>query len=239
MNRIKNLLGRKIPLWTYPLALLALGAISYLPLASNLGFYWDDWAQLLVARVYDLRYYWQYFTYDRPLSAWTTMLYMPLLGGSPLIWHIFTLLLRCAAGLAMGWTFTSLWPATSRQIMEATLLFMDYPAFTQQSIVVAYSQHWTQYALFFVSLGAMIQAVRSPRRFWLFTALALLTQLLQFSITEFFFGVELVRPIILWFLISAASDLKKSRKLLATLKTWLPYLVVDGLFVVWRFFIYP
>ena len=239
MERMKNLLGRKIPLWTYPVVLLGLGVISYLPLAQNLGFYWDDWAQLLVARLYNLSYYWQYFTFDRPLSAWTTMLYMPLLGGSPLIWHIFTLLLRCAAGLAMGWTFTALWPAARRPIMVATLLFMVYPAFTEQSIVVAYSQHWTQYALFFVSLGAMVQAVRSPRRFWLFTGLALLTQLLQFSITEFFFGAELVRPIMLWFLISAIPSPKKIRSLLATLKAWLPYLAVDGLFLVWRFIIYP
>jgi hypothetical protein len=239
MERMKNLLGRKIPLWTYPVVLLALGAVSYLPLAPNLGFYWDDWAQLLVARLYDLRYYWSYFTYDRPLSAWTTILYMPLLGGSPLIWHIFTLLLRCATGLAMGWTFSNLWPAARRQMMVATLLFMVYPAFTEQSIVVAYSQHWTQYALFFVSLGAMIQAVRNPRRFRLFTALALLAQLLQFSITEFFFGAELVRPIMLWFLISGAGEPQKSRKLLATLKAWLPYLFVDGAFLVWRFFVYP
>jgi len=239
MERMKKLLGRRIPLWSYPLVLLGLGAISYLPLAPYLGFYWDDWAQLLVARLYNLTYYWQYFTYDRPLSAWTTMLYMPLLGGSPLAWHIFTLLLRCAAGLAMGWTFTSLWPAARRPIMVATLLFIVYPAFTEQSIVVAYSQHWTQYLLFFLSLGAMVQAVRSPRRFWLFTALALLAQLLQFSITEFFAGAELVRPIILWFLISAAAEPKITRKLLATLKAWLPYLAVDGLFVIWRFLIYP
>jgi len=222
--------------WTVPLALLALAAASFGLLIPRLGLYWDDWSQLLVSRLYGLSGYWPYFASDRPLSAWTHILLVPLLGVNPLHWQIFTLGLRWLTACAMVWAFCALWPNARRQVVFAAFLFLVYPAFTQQSDAVAYHQHWLQYLIFFISIGAMIQSVRwrsQPRRAGAYTALALVTLALHCSITEFFSGVELVRPLLLWFLVSPTESSPR-RRLVKTLRLYWPYFALLLAYVLWR-----
>lgn len=219
--------------WTLPLALLALLVAAFGLMIPWLGLYWDDWAQLLANRLYGYQAYWRYFASDRPLSAWTHLLFAPLLGGTPLHWQIFTLGLRWLTTCAMFWTFSALWPQARRPLAFAALLFAVYPAFTQQPVAVSYHQHWLQYLLFFISLGAMIRAARQPQRFWPYTLLALATLLLHLSITEFFIGVELLRPLFLWLAVGAASEHFASR-LKAVLRLSAPYLAILTAYVAWR-----
>ncbi len=185
--------------WLIPLVLLLLCILSYSLFASSLGFNWDDWLQLLVQHnLGGGRAYWAYFAYDRPTSAWTHILLMPILGENPVRWQIFTMLMRWLTAVNMWWMFSTLWPKYKRQAAMTAMLFAVYPTFTQQPISLAYHQHMLQYALFAFSLAAMVKAARSPKRFWLFTALALLAETMQLTITEFYCGVELIRPVLLW-----------------------------------------
>lgn len=221
--------------FTVPLVLLALALVSFGLLNSQLGFYWDDWSQTLISRLYGVSAYWNYFSADRPLSAWTHVLFMPMLGNRPMNWQFFTLLLRWLAVLGMWWSLRGLWPDAKRQVTMAALLFLVYPAFTQQPSSVSYHQHFTQYVLFFLSFGAMVYAVRQPRRFWLFTLLSLVAQLLHLSITEFFIGAEFLRPVILFFLLGDGQS-GLGKRLWKTFKLWLPYLIVVMVYIIWRLF---
>ncbi len=232
MQKLKTWIFRG---WTVPLALLALAVASFGLRIPKLGLYWDDWSQLLVAKLWGLAAYWPYFASDRPFSAWTHVLFVPILGGNPLHWQIFSLALRWLTACAMAWAFCGLWPKARRQVFFAAILFLVYPAFTQQSDAVAYHQHWTQYLLFFLSLGAMVQAARRPKRFWGWTGLSLVTLVLHLSITEFFTGAELTRPLILWMLVGAGTDPIRVR-LWRTFKRYLPYLAILLVYVVWRLF---
>ena len=213
------------PRWLIPPILLLLCILSYSLFASSLGFNWDDWLQVLVNHnLGGGRAYWAYFAYDRPTSAWTHILLMPILGENPTHWQIFTMLMRWLTAINIWWCFSLLWPKYKRQAAMTAMLFAVYPLFTQQAISLAYHQHMLQYALFAFSLAAMVKAARSPKRFWLFTALALLAEILQLTITEFYCGVELIRPVLLWIIISEEkadwrSHLKK------TLAQWWPYLL--------------
>jgi hypothetical protein len=238
----------RFPEWSIPLGLLAVCAAAYLLWIPQLGLYWDDWTQLLVNHLYDLSTYWTYFSFDRPFSAWTHILFVPLLGYKPLHWHLLSFFLRWLTVWGMWWTFSKLWPKAKPAVTLAAFLFAVYPSFSQQSDAVAYHQHWTQYCLYFLSLGSMLTAVRARqgkqfRRFWLFTSLALVSQILHLSITEFFIGVELLRAVMLWFLILEEPTPAENRQVLWTrLKrlaiSWLPYLLVDLSFVFWRLFLY-
>lgn len=245
MNFLKKV---HFPEWSIPLGLLAVCAAAYLPLVSDLGLYWDDWTQLLVHHLYDLPTYWQYFSFDRPFSAWTHILFVPLLGNKPLHWHLLSFVLRWLTVWGMWWTFSKLWPKAKSVVTLAAFLFAVYPSFTQQSDAVAYHQHWLQYALYFGSLGSMVIAVRASldgqrRRFWWFSGLAVGGLVLHLSITEFFIGVEFLRVLLVWFLVRQASCAAGQpagwgRRLKQTVGYWLPYLMVDGLFVFWRLFLY-
>ena len=230
----------KLNAWAVPAGLLALLIVSFGLFIPRLGFYWDDWPVILTGRLFGASGFWQFYQYDRPFSAWTYILTFPILGSTPIRWHIFTLLLRWGTSLALWWTLIRLWPGHRREGTWAAFLFAIYPVFTQQSISVAYSQHWICYFLYFISLGTMIQAYRlSPqnrRWFWPLTALSLASSLLQLFTMEYFVGLELLRPIILWIL-AAEKQANLRQRAAAVFRTWLPYLLALSGFVLWRLFI--
>ncbi len=229
-----RLFSLTIPLWTVPLALLAVMIAAFGLFIPSSGFYWDDWTQLLVARLDRLSTYWAYFSSDRPTSAWTHILFVPLLGLKPLNWQIFTLGLRWLTVLGMAWSLGLIWPKQKNILILAAFLFAVYPAFRQQPTAVAYHQHWLQFALYFGSLGCMILAVQRKKLSWLWVTLALILEGLQFSITEFYAGIELIRPIILWFLLKEEKN--KFKRLGKTVLNWLPYLAVLIGYSSWRLF---
>ncbi len=226
------------PYWTAPLALLALVFAGFGLLAPRLGFYWDDWAQLLAGQLYGVDRYWRYFAFDRPTSAWTHALVMPLLGAKPVHWQVFTLSLRWLTAVAVWWTLSSVWQHHRRQATFVALLFAVYPVFTQQQISLAYHQHWLQYLLYWLSLGGMVQAVRQRRYRLPFSLLSLTTMLLHLSITEFFLGAEMLRPALLWLALAQDETLYPAR-LKSTLRRWLPYALILLAYLVWRFVLMP
>ncbi len=237
-----HFLNRMIPVFLLFLTILAFGL-----LIPRLGFYWDDWAKILVSRLYGLTGYFAYYAEDRPLSAWTHIFFTPLVGEGPLGWHILALLLRWLSGWGMWWTLSRLWPQARRQNFIAAVLFLVYPVFLQQAAAVTFHQQWLQYALFFLSLGTMIAAWQQPgrqsRRFWLLTGLSITAMLLQLSVTEYFVPLELVRPLVLWFALAANAGSGRRRqerlqwsKLRLVVRAWAPYLLILAAYTTWRLF---
>jgi hypothetical protein len=221
--------------WSTPLALLLLCVISFGLLIPFLGFYWDDWPVILTGQLHGAAGFWQFYQYDRPISAWTYVLTFPLLGSQPINWQIFTLLLRWGTASAMWWTLIQLWPGHRRESTWAAMLFAIYPVFTQQSISVAYSQHWMCYLLYFLSLGWMVQAYRKPRWYWPLTFLALAASMVELLTMEYYAGLELLRPLLLWFFIVEKPG-KFHTRLTSVLRGWFPYLLGLAGFLIWRFF---
>jgi hypothetical protein len=221
--------------WTIPWALLLLCLVSFGLLIPWLGFFWDDWPIILMTRLQGASGFWQFYLFDRPLSAWVYILTTPVLGTTPLVWHLFALLVRWLTVLGMWWTLRSLWPERTREVTWMALLFAIYPSFTEQPVSVTYSLPWICYALFFLSMGAMIQAIRKPRWYWLLTGVSLLASGLQLFTLEYFIGLELLRPVFLWLLAGEEAGTARKR-LLKTFKWWVPYLLVLAAFVIWRLF---
>lgn len=238
-NRMRKVFFREGKSLSVPFALLILCAVSFGLFIPTLGFYWDDWPVILTGRMQGTEGYLQFYQYDRPVSAWTYILTFPLFGGSPAAWHIFTLLLRWLTAVALWWVMIRLWPEHRREAVWAAFLFAVYPVFTQQPISVAYSQHWICYLLYAVSLGCMVQAYRTPGRFYPLTALSMAASLLHMLTMEYFLGVELLRPIFLWVLFSRSGsvNLTIKQRVQKTLLAWLPYLGVLLAFIIWRMFI--
>lgn len=223
--------------WTIPIILLCLCIVSFGLLIPKLGFYWDDWETILVIRLFNLSEFWDYFQSNlRPFAGWTYILISPILGTKPINWHIFTLMMRYLSAIAMWWSFCNLWPKQKQQVTYAAFLFTVYPIFVQQPISVAYHQHWTAYALYFISIGFMLQAVKKPRKFWFFTFLSLLTLILHLSIFEYFIGVEFLRPIFIWIMIHPIVTTRQDR-VMKTIRYWLPYLFVLAVYISWRMYL--
>ena len=79
----------------------------------------------------------------------------------------------------------------------------------------------------------MVAAVRLRRWFWPLYLLSIVLSVLSMFSVEYFFGLELLRPLVLWLVLSDSLSNRKQR-LLRTLALWAPYLLVMGGFLVWR-----
>src|SRR5512133_2723134 len=95
---------------TFPFIFLAVCLLAYGIFIPWLGFYWDDWPVILMGKFFGTKAYSDFYIYDRPFSAWTYIVSLPMLGLRPLAWQIFTLLLRFLTGLFFWLTLRRIWP---------------------------------------------------------------------------------------------------------------------------------
>ena len=96
--------------WSVPLGLLVVTVLAYGLLIPFLGYYFDDWPVIWMTK--NGSDFWEFYTYDRPFSAWTYVLTAPLFGLRPLGWHVFTLLLRWLTSWASWWVW---WSSTGKR----------------------------------------------------------------------------------------------------------------------------
>jgi hypothetical protein len=230
---------------SFPWALLVLCLLSFGLLAPWLGFFWDDWPTIWYLHLFGPGGFKDVFAIDRPLLGYIFMVTTTLLGKSALAWQIFGILTRWASALALWWTLRSLWPGNLRQVSWVVILFAVYPGFTQQPISVTYSNAWIILTAFFLSLGLMIWAVRRPRwRIHLLAGSLLLSAFAMFS-TEYFFGLEMLRPVFLWLVMEKESPGSQAERrpgvwplLKRILYYWLPYIGLMIVFLIWRIFLH-
>jgi hypothetical protein len=219
--------------WFFPIVLLLVCLITYAYQIGKMGFYWDDWPVVFLARLNSSQAFWAYYAFDRPFSAWTYLLTFPVLGTHPLYWQLFTISLHWLSALGFWVTLRGLWPRRSTEAGWIALLFVVYPGFSQESISVAYSQHFICYALFTASLALMVWGLRKPRWFKLFTALSIFTSILQLFTMEYFAGLELLRPFLIWVVTREPGE-KRLTTAKRMLRYWLPYLLTLIAFLFWR-----
>jgi len=220
--------------WTVPIALLLLSFVSFGLLIPTLGFYWDDWPSLLITKTQGAAGFQQFFSIDRPTTHISYVLLMPLLGTDPVRWQIFSLLLRWLSAVLLWWLAGLLWPDSKEMAAWAAVLFAVYPVFHQQAIALTYHQLWLQSAFYLFSLASMVAAVRQPSRSLAWLAASLCSLILNLLISEYFLGVELVRPLILWLAFSR-TPINQRMHLKAVLIRWLPYLGTLVVYLSWRF----
>lgn len=81
----------------------------------------------------------------------------------------------------------------------------------------------------------MVLSIDQPKKFWLYSSLSVCSGALAILTSEYFAGLELLRPVILWLFLR---ELPVRQKISKLVKTWIPYIVILGLYIFWRFFLY-
>ncbi len=195
----------RFPTWAFPLALLGLALLAYGVLLPKLGFYWDDWAFTWISEKLGPAGLARYFATNRPYWGVLYRLTTSILGSAPWQWQLFGLVWRWISALSLWWLLRLTLPRHTRLAAWAAILFVVYPGFDQQPIAITYGHFWIILTAFFLSLSCTVLAMRQPRRFALFTALALLLSLLNLLTMEYFFLLELIRPLVIWFALEETS----------------------------------
>lgn len=222
--------------WTAPAVLLVVVLACYGLYARYLGFYWDDWSYAWVRFFQGLQGLKAMADPTRPMRAYIEAVLTTVLGVNPLAWQIYAILLRWIASLALWWFLRQVWRDHSRPIFMAALFYVVYPGFSQQSLAMVYHYYWFFQAVFYLSLGLMVWAVRTPRRFWLGMTAALGLAALQLFSSEYLVGLELLRPIFLWMALATVVPQFKPR-LGRTAAYWAPFLLILGVYLSWRVFV--
>ena len=211
-----------------------LSLLAYGLYLAWMGFYWDDWPWIWFSHVMGSAGMLKIDLAHRPISGLVLWLGSLLAGENPLGWQIYNLLWRWLTGLALWTALRQLWPRRKQAIAWVALLFLVYPGFSHQFVAVNTSRHLFPLAVFFFSLACMIKAQRETGRYRLYTAASVVLALVTMFTTEYYYGLELIRPVVLWLVLSD-NESKKSKRLIAVIKAWLPYLMPLIAVFLWRY----
>lgn len=222
--------------WFYPVALLLLGMITYNYALTSLGYYWADWEIVMFTKLNPALQF-RFYAHDRPFP-WTYHLIYFLVGSKPIGWHIATLLIRWAATLVFVHALILLWPRYKNHLLWFGVLLLVYPGFLQQSQSATKARHIMTFLLFALSIYLMVLAIKRPKWARFLFPLSWLATFAHLFTTEYFAGLELMRPVLLLMLLADEHE-QKLHTLQRVFKYYFPYLLIT-LFYFWcRFFYFP
>ena len=231
-----------LPDWTVPLALLAASILAFGITIPWLGLYADDWPFVYVNYLAGPRGVVDFISWVRPVAAWVFAAASALVGTNIWLVHLLLLLLRWLDSVLLWRLLRSVWPQHPQPALWAALLFSVYPAFKQQPLALEYVPHFVALALLFSSLqisARLAAAEGDPQSFPASAARGLPHAIpgaawsilawlgsLQVFILEYFVGLEALRPLIVWLILSRRLDRWSAAK--RAVRLWLPYLPVLG-----------
>lgn len=226
-----------------PVLLLIFTLAAYIPLISQLGFYWDDWPMLWFKITKGAEGFATAFDADRPFLGFLYQISASLLSNHPLEWQILTVFFRWTVTLAFWWMLHQLWPERKKETFWISALLAVYPGFKQMPIAYVWMNAFVMLLAYVLSFGMMLKAISSKSRkgwmLWTLPSAALFT-FCTIS-TEYYTGLEISRGLILWIFLWRNENFRKAsfwKKIGKVLLQWLPYLAVLAVFMFWRVFIF-
>jgi len=243
INRVWELLLLKMERFdgfrAYMVALLVVMFLAYDSQVWRMGFYYDDWEGVfLYKQNFSNLQIWQYFLIDRPMSSVVHFIFNPIFGSSSIGWHILALLLNWGAILLFVKMLLRIWPKHVMVIGWIGLLIGIYPGISRQFVVRTSIPHYTSMFLFMLSLYLMVYSFQNKKRRKLWVFVSVLLGCLQTLLIEYFAGLELIRILILFYLVRRdENDLWPSFR--RTILLWLPYASIFLVFLVYKFSVLP
>jgi hypothetical protein len=205
--------------------ILIVGILCYGLLIPWLGFYWDDWGFLWIAKSAGAAGLTRYFAANRPLYGEIVKATTSVLGTHPWEWQVSGMLFRITAAVSLWWFVRLLLPKHNRAAIWVSLLFLVYPGFSMQFVSIIMTHFFMVLTFFFLSLCFTLLALHKKKRGFLFHIPALLFAAVNLLTLEYFFLLELLRPIVI-IIVYGNQGLEKKVVFRKSALTWLPYLVL-------------
>ncbi len=219
-----------------PLILFGITVVAYGFFSAQQGFAWDDWVFAWMPRFAGASGLHRYYSIDRPILAYLFAFTSSFIGPSPFAWQIFAIFWRAMSSIALWWSLRLVWPENGRRAFLVALLSLLYPGFSQHSIAIAYGHYSLLQTAFWVSIGLMILGVKSTKWKWRLLSVSVLLSAWQLFSAEYYFGLEILRPIFLWIVFTEAENSKERFKKILT--ALIPFALIDAAFLYWRIFIF-
>jgi len=208
------------------LLIVFLCLLAYGLLIPWLGFYWDDWGFAWTINFLGPKEFIPSFLPFRPFLGPIFTLTTSIIGVSPLAWQLFGLFIRICTGLAAFWSLRQIWPNAYLQTLLTALFFVVFPGYNQQWVALTHSnQELIPLIFYLLSIGFMAKSVQSETTRIKLSIIATLFAFLGLYPTEYFFGLELLRPFIIWFVLRGKPSGNRAI-FKRTMLGWLPYLLL-------------
>jgi hypothetical protein len=221
-----------------PFVFLVVAFLGFGLLANRLGFYQDDWPYIFYAFNKGIPSLALELYYDsRPNAAWLYIGMFNLLGFSPMAWHIAAIIFRWLTATFLWYLLRRIWPANTKQATFAILLFIIHPFFLIQPYAVNSILYWAGFLFFAASLWIMARNATESKYRIALTVLAVLFEALHLFTSEYFVGMVVVRPFILYWILRAP-DVSFRQRITKVISHWIPYLAALAAYVIWRMFLY-
>ena len=227
--------SRPITLKALPILLALIAFLSYGLVIRKLGIYWDDWAYLWTKMELGYAGVVRHFSFSRPLAGQIQNLVMQLTGMNPLVIQLYGLLMRVICSALVGLLVYRLSLKKVFPGLAAGLLFMTYPGFTMQPIALNFGFSYLLISLLTLSFLISLRKAETPRWHWGWTLLGLLLAAVNLFASEYFFMLELLRPILIWGTCTQLGLTGKERWQ-RLVRVELPYALMLGLGVIYRLF---
>jgi len=212
--------------WGILFIFFALTVIAYGLLLPQTGFYWDDWPFVWIAKFLGPGDFFPAFSNIRPFLAPIFFITTSLIPPEPIYWQIFMLLIRFVSGLLAWFLFSQVWPRHERAALVASFLFLLFPGYSQHWVAFTHiNQEWIAFLFYLLSFGFTARALRYPDKYRINTFIALFFLILGVFPTEYFIGLEPLRFLFIWVIVSEQTG-EFNHKLWISFKRWLPYLVI-------------
>jgi uncharacterized membrane protein YidH (DUF202 family) len=220
-----------------PGLLLLIAIVAYGLSFRRMGFFWDDWWFLWIAKSAGPEGLVRYFSTNRPFYGQIVALTTSLLGTSAWQWQLFGIFCRWLSAVALWMLLSSLWPHDRRPALWAALFFLVFPGFYMQSIGINFGHFYLIFSCLLFSWVLSIRAQRDGKRYWLYTIPALLLSLVNLLAMEYFFVLELLRVAL--HALALQEDYPRRKDLLKhSARATVPYWVLFILVVLWRVFFF-
>ena len=225
-----------------PLFLFFIALVSYGLLVNRLGYYWDDFPLTYIKNVFGSEGLTRYFSTNRPFWGLLYQLTFRMFN-QPWQWQVSVLVWRWLSAVILWLFIREIWSKPKYISLWVSTLFLVYPGFTQQHISVVYSNLFIILDCFLLSLYFNIKAARQggasrpSRKVWLWHSIALLFSLFNLLAMEYFFALDILRPLFIWIALGEVKFDRKKR-VTVTFLNWLPYLALWLIVTIWRIFFF-
>ncbi len=220
----------------------AVTLLAYGLLLPFTGFYWDDWPFAWIAKFLGPAEFIPAFSGVRPFLGPIFFVTTSLIPPVPIYWQAFALVVRFLAGLSAWFALKQSFPRHPRQALITSLLFLVFPGYSQHWVAFTHiNQEWIPFIFYLLSFGFSARAIRrsfahpTAARMDMFYALLLLVA--GVFPTEYFIGLEPMRFLFIWAILSdEMPDLKQ--RFVQSLKRWFPYLLIWLVNALWLAYFY-
>lgn len=207
------------------IGLLLICLLSYGVSIGQFGFFLDDWYIIWTYKTFGAEKFVDFFRGDRPLFPIVYQIIIPIIKDSPLSWQIFAIFTKWLAAISLWALLKLLLPKRDSFTYAVTALFAVYPGFKFHYFAVMYGQNYLLLSLYFLSYIFMMKGLNKNKHNKLFTVLGLICQFIGIAPMELYYGLEFVRPLVLFFTFRK-DDSNLKTVLAKTIKAWLPYSLV-------------